>query len=206
MTLRHEGFTGTACIVHDETTAPYNHTLVDKGILPGLLALNKQLSRTSNYWTHRLCKAVPPEWIEQKVSSIRRVGGPSDSAHSSSPRAARRNRRWVMASAECSRCTAHSMPFVSASTSAPSSPARDRARGRNRGDGSRKRVRRCRRTPGCSGRFASPSEPGGTDRCAAARSPPHAHRFSARKGGAGGEEVEPGRRGASRRRNPSTCF
>lgn len=36
-TLRSAGFTGTLRIVHDEPQPPYNRTLVDKGILPGLL-------------------------------------------------------------------------------------------------------------------------------------------------------------------------
>jgi len=36
-TLRRDGFDGTVRVVHDEPVAPYNRTLVDKGILPGLL-------------------------------------------------------------------------------------------------------------------------------------------------------------------------
>lgn len=36
-TLRREGFTGSIRLLHDEPGSPYNRTLVDKGILPGLL-------------------------------------------------------------------------------------------------------------------------------------------------------------------------
>lgn len=36
-TLRAEGFDGTVTVVHGEPGRPYNRTLVDKGILPGLL-------------------------------------------------------------------------------------------------------------------------------------------------------------------------
>lgn len=36
-TLRQAGLTGTVRVVHEEPVPPYNRTLVDKGILPGLL-------------------------------------------------------------------------------------------------------------------------------------------------------------------------
>jgi len=41
MMLRGEGFAGSVSIAHDEQHAPYNRTLVDKGILPGLLTVEQ---------------------------------------------------------------------------------------------------------------------------------------------------------------------
>jgi NADPH-dependent 2,4-dienoyl-CoA reductase/sulfur reductase-like enzyme len=41
VTLRGLGFAGSVRLVHDEPHAPYNRTLVDKGILPGLLTVDQ---------------------------------------------------------------------------------------------------------------------------------------------------------------------
>lgn len=41
VTLRGLGFAGSVRIVHDEPHAPYNRTLVDKGLLPGLLTVEQ---------------------------------------------------------------------------------------------------------------------------------------------------------------------
>ncbi|WP_206447730.1 FAD-dependent oxidoreductase [Agrococcus sp. KRD186] len=41
VTLRGLGFAGSVRIMHDEPHAPYNRTLVDKGLLPGLLTVEQ---------------------------------------------------------------------------------------------------------------------------------------------------------------------
>jgi putative flavoprotein involved in K+ transport len=44
-TLRQEGYTGPLTVVHGEAHPPYNRTLVNKAVLPGLLALSRSPCR-----------------------------------------------------------------------------------------------------------------------------------------------------------------